>query len=223
MLKGLNEIDGIERIRMGSLEPTLFDDEFTEQIAKLPKICRHFHLSLQSGCDETLKRMNRKYVTNDYIRSVERIRKAFPDAAITTDIMVGFPGETDEEFEKSLDFAKKIAFADAHIFKYSVRKGTVAEKMPNQVESSVKEKRSKKLIEVTDKTKDDFLKYHIGREVMVLFEREHKGKKGVYEGKTDNYITVVARCSKDVSTRILKVKINEINNGLAFGTIIEQE
>ncbi len=223
LLKGLNEIDGIERIRMGSLEPTLFNDEFTEQISKLSKICRHFHLSLQSGCDETLKRMNRKYVTNDYRKSVERIRKAFPDAAITTDIMVGFPGETNEEFEKSLGFAKEIDFAEVHIFKYSIRKGTVAEKMPNQVEPNAKEERSKKLIEVTNKTKDDFLKSHIGKEVMVLFEREHKGKKGVYEGKTDNYITVVAESKNDVSTQILKVKIDAINNGLALGTILEQE
>ena len=223
LLKGLNEIEGIERIRMGSLEPTLFDDGFTEQIAKLPKICRHFHLSLQSGCDETLKRMNRKYVTCDYRMSVDRIRKAFPDAAITTDIMVGFPGETDEEFEKNLAFAKEIAFAEAHIFKYSIRKGTMAEKMPNQIEPSVKEERSKKLIDVTNKTKDDFLKSHIGKEVMVLFEREHKGRRGIYEGKTDNYITVVAPCSKDVSTQIIKVRIDEINDGLAFGTVLEQE
>lgn len=220
LLRGLNEIEGIERIRMGSLEPTLFDDEFTGEIAKLPKICRHFHLSLQSGCDETLKRMNRKYVTDDYKKSVERIRKAFLDAAITTDIMVGFPGETDEEFEKSLGLAKEIAFAEAHIFKYSIRKGTAAEKMPNQVEPNIKEERSKRLIAVTDKTKDDFLKFHIGKEVTVLFEREHKGKKGIYEGKTDNYITVVAESEKDVSTQILKVRINGIKDGHASGTIL---
>lgn len=220
LLKGLNDIDGIKRIRMGSLEPTLFDDEFTKEIAKLPKICRHFHLSLQSGCDETLKRMNRKYNTDDYRKSVKRIRSAFPDAAITTDIMVGFPGETDEEFERSLAFAEEISFAEAHVFKYSVRRGTAAEKMPMQIDPHIKEERSKKLIAATNKTRDKFLKEHIGKNVTVLFEREHKGQKGVYEGKTDNYITVVAQFDRDVSTEFAQVKINEIKGELAYGTIL---
>lgn len=220
LLKQLNDIESIKRIRMGSLEPTLFDDDFTKQISKLPKICRHFHLSLQSGCDETLKRMNRKYVTDDYKKSVARIRKAFPDAAITTDIMVGFPGETDEEFEKSLAFAKEISFAEAHIFKYSIRKGTAAEKMPDQIDSIVKEERSKRLIAATNETRDEFLKSHIGKEMSVLFEREYKERDGIFEGKTDNYITVVAECDKDVSNEILKVKINEIKGGIAFGTVL---
>ncbi len=220
LLKGLNDIDGIKRIRMGSLEPTLFDDEFTKEIAKLPKICRHFHLSLQSGCDETLKRMNRKYTTDDYRASVNRIRSAFPDAAITTDIMVGFPGETDEEFERSLNFAKEISFAEAHVFKYSVRRGTVAEKMPMQIDPHIKEERSKKLIAETNKTRDEFLNDHVGKCVTVLFEREHKGKKGVYEGKTDNYITVVAQSDRDVSAEFAEVKINEIKGELAYGTIL---
>lgn len=221
LLKGLNSIDGIKRIRMGSLEPTLFDDEFTKEIAKLSKICRHFHLSLQSGCDDTLKRMNRRYVTDDYRASVNRIRCAFPDVAITTDIMVGFPGETDEEFAKSLAFAEEISFAEAHVFKYSVRRGTVAEKMPNQIDPQVKEERSKKLIAATNKTRDEFLKSHIGREVAVLFEREHKGKCGIYEGKTDNYITVVAENGRDVSGEILPVRIDEIKGELALGTILK--
>ncbi len=220
LLKGLNEIDGISRIRMGSLEPTLFDDKFTEEIAKLPKICRHFHLSLQSGCDGTLMRMNRKYKTADYRESARRIRETFPDAAITTDIMVGFPGETDEEFEKSLNFAKEISFAEAHIFKYSVRKGTVAEKMTNQISPDVKEERSKRLTEVTKSTQENFLKSHIGKTVDVLFERQHKGISGVYEGKTDNYITVIAKSEKDVSGAICKVKITSVKGGLALGEIL---
>ncbi|MBQ3181203.1 MAG: tRNA (N(6)-L-threonylcarbamoyladenosine(37)-C(2))-methylthiotransferase MtaB [Clostridia bacterium] len=220
LLKGLNEIDGISRIRMGSLEPTLFSDEFTNEIAKLSKLCRHFHLSLQSGCDETLKRMNRKYKTSDYRNSVQRIRKFFPDAAITTDIMVGFPGETDEEFEKTLQFVKEISFAEAHIFKYSVRKGTVAEKMENQILPDVKEDRSKRLAQVTKKTEEDFLSSHIGKTVDVLFEREHKGILGLYEGKTDNYITVVAKSEKDVSGKICKVKINSVKKGIADGEIL---
>jgi len=220
LLKGINEIDGISRIRMGSLEPTLFDDEFTEEIAKLPKICRHFHLSLQSGCDETLKRMNRKYKTKDYKACVNRIRKLFPDAAITTDIMVGFPGETDEEFEESLNFAKEISFADAHIFKYSVRKGTVAEKMPNQISPDVAEARSKKLIQVAKDTQQNFLNSHMGKTVDVLFEREHKGILNLYEGKTDNYITVIAKSEKDISGAICRVKINSVKGTIATGEIV---
>lgn len=220
LLKGLNDIDGISRIRMGSLEPTLFDDEFTNEIAKLSKICRHFHLSLQSGCDDTLKRMNRKYKTEDYRESVQRIRKVFRGAAITTDIMVGFPGETDEEFEKTMEFVKEISFAEAHIFKYSVRKGTVAEKMPNQILPDVKEERSKRLIELTKSTQEAFLNSHIGKCTDVLFEREHKGISNLYEGKTDNYITVVAKSDKDISEQILSLKITSVKNGIATGEIL---
>ena len=219
LLCELNSIEGISRIRMGSLEPTLFDEKFTEEISKLPKICRHFHLSLQSGCDETLKRMNRKYTTADYMASVNRIRKAFPDAAITTDIMVGFPGETNEEFENTLKFAEDVSFAEAHIFKYSIRKGTVAEKMQNQVDAHIKEKRSKKLISLTNDTRDEFLASSAGKTVSVLFEREFKGESGVYEGKTDNYITVVAECEYDISGEIRNVRIEKIKNAIAYGVI----
>lgn len=220
LLKGLNDIEGISRIRMGSLEPTLFDDKFTREISKLPKICRHFHLSLQSGCDDTLKRMNRKYKTSDYRESVRHIRDAFGDAAITTDIMVGFPGETDEEFERTMEFVKEISFAEAHIFKYSVRKGTVAEKMSNQILPDVKEERSKRLIKLTKTTQESFLNSHIGKRTDVLFEREHKGISGLYEGKTDNYITVVAKSDKDISGQILSVKINSVKNGIAIAEIL---
>ncbi len=220
LLKGLNDIDGIKRIRMGSLEPTLFDEQFTNEIAKLPKICRHFHLSLQSGCDETLKRMNRKYLTSDYRESVNRIRRAFPDAAITTDIMVGFPGETDEEFEKSLKFYEEVSFAEAHIFKYSVRKGTVAEKMKNQVLPDVKEERSKRVAILAQKTQKDFLDSHKDKTVEVLFEREYKGISGLYEGKTDNYITVIAESNEDISGKFKMVKIISVKKDVAEGMIL---
>ncbi len=220
LLTELNSIEGISRIRMGSLEPTLFDDEFTEAIARLPKICRHFHLSLQSGCDETLKRMNRKYTTADYMASVNRIRKAFSDAAITTDIMVGFPGETDEEFARTMKFAEEVAFSEAHIFKYSIRKGTAAEKMPCQIDPKVKEERSKKLINLTNKTQNDFLCSTVGKTVSVLFEREHKEEKGIYEGKTDNYITVIAKSDEDISGKFRNVKIERITKDFAEGTIL---
>ena len=220
LLTRLNNIEGIKRIRMGSLEPTLFDDEFTKAIARLPKICRHFHLSLQSGCDETLKRMNRKYTTADYMASVNRIRNAFSDVAITTDIMVGFPGETDEEFARTMEFAEKVAFAEAHIFKYSIRKGTAAEKMPGQIDPMVKEERSKKLINLTNKTQSDFLNSMVGKTVSVLFERECKDQKGTYEGKTDNYITVMAKSDKEISAKFANVKIERINKDFAEGTIL---
>ena len=221
LLSRINDIEGIRRIRMGSLEPTLFDEEFTQELKKLKKICRHFHLSLQSGCDETLKRMNRKYVTEDYRNSVRRIREAFPNSAITTDIMVGFPGETDEEFEKTMKFCEEIAFAEAHVFKYSVRKGTKAEKMENQILPEVKEKRSKKLISLTNKTRTEFLKSHIGKVQEVLFEREYKGISGSYEGKTDNYITVIAKSDNDISGEFRKVKIISVKEGIAEGEIYE--
>ncbi len=220
LLKKLDAIDGIERIRIGSLEPTLFDEDFTEQISKLSKICRHFHLSLQSGCDETLMRMNRKYTTDDYMLSVKRIRGVFPDAAITTDIMVGFPGETDEEFEKTMDFVKSVSFAEAHVFKYSIRKGTVAEKMENQIEAHVKEERSKKLIGLTNDTRNEFLQNILGKTVSVLFEREYKEIKNTYEGKTDNYITVVVKSNENISGKILNVKILNIDDFVVYGEII---
>ncbi len=228
LISELNKIDKITRIRMGSLEPTIFDDEFTEKISKLPKVCHHFHLSLQSGCDETLERMNRKYKTKDYEGAVERIRNAMPDSAITTDILTGFPGETDEEFEKTFAFAQKIQFSDAHVFKYSIRKGTKAEKMENQVPPEVKEKRSQKLIKLTNETKKEFILSHKGKTVDVLFEQWHKGKTnafgedaGVFEGKTDNYITVLVKTDKDLSGRFYPVTVTDEENGFAIGEIAD--
>ena len=219
LLEELEKIDGIERIRMGSLEPTLFDDEFIDRVSKLSKICRHFHISLQSGCDETLSRMNRKYTTEDYENAVLKIRYAFPLAAITTDIMVGFPGETEEEFLKTCEFVKRISFADAHIFKYSIRKGTKAEKMENQVAPEVKETRSQTLIKLVSETQEAFLKSHIGKEEIVLFEREHKGKSGLYEGKTDNYITVLVESNEDLSGEFRNVKFLSVKDGMVYGKL----
>ncbi len=222
LLEEMEQIEGIERIRLGSLEPTLFDSAFCTRLAKLTKICRHFHLSLQSGCDETLVRMNRKYNTADYAAAVDRIRAFFPEAAITTDIMTGFPGETEEEFEKTLAFAEQIAFSDAHIFQYSVRKGTRAETMKEQVSPDIKEARSRRLIALTTKTRDDFLKKQIGKTVTVLFERLHKETDGLYEGKTDNYITVLAESKEDVSGMSKSVRIDKIAGGLAWGEIVSE-
>lgn len=220
LLSALHEIDGIKRIRMGSLEPTLFDEAFSEKVASLPKICRHFHLSLQSGCDETLKRMNRKYTTADYAYAVETIRNYMPNAAVTTDIMTGFPGETDAEFEKTMEFVKNIHFADAHIFKYSVRKGTKAENMSEQVAAQTKEKRSRRLIALTKESKQQFLAGYVGQTVKVLFEQQHKDKPCIYEGKTDNYITVLVKSETDLCGTFCDVTITGEQNGYALGKLI---
>ena len=155
LLEEINKIQGLHRIRLGSIEPTIVTDEFVERLSKLDKICDHFHLSLQSGCTETLKRMNRRYTTEEFKAVTKRLRAKFPNAALTTDIIVGFPGETDEEFNTTYEFLKEIAFYKMHIFKYSQRKGTKAAEMPEQISPEEKEKRSKKLIELSDKNEEE--------------------------------------------------------------------
>ena len=214
-----DKIDGIRRIRLSSIEPMTLNEEFIESIKSCSKLCRHFHLSLQSGCDETLKRMNRKYTTEEYAKIAEGLRKHFPGAAITTDIMTGFPGETDEEFSETLEFVKKIRFADAHIFQYSPRKGTPAAKRADQIPPQIKEKRSKRLIELCGQTRDDFISSFKGKTVEVLFERKKNGN--IYEGKTSNYITVEVESEKPISGTYQNVIINKTENGTAFGTVAE--
>ena len=187
LLEEINKIDGIQRIRLGSLEPLLITNEFIQRLSKLEKICEHFHLSLQSGCDETLKRMNRRYTTTQFKEIVGIIRKAYKNANLTTDIIVGFPQETEEEFKKTYEFLKEIKFYKMHIFKYSPRKGTLAEKMQGQILPQIKEERSRKLIELSDKNEEEYNKEYIGNEVEVLWEEE---KQGIYKGHTKNYILV---------------------------------
>ena len=187
LLEEINKIDGIERIRLGSLEPTLITEEFLERLTKLDKICDHFHLSLQSGCDATLKRMNRRYTIEEFAKSVELLKKAYPNVALTTDIIVGFPGETDAEFESTYQFLKDIDFYKMHIFKYSQRKGTKAAVMPNQIDGSIKEKRSKILIDLSDENTKRHNEKYISKDVKVLWEE----KEGDYiKGHTTNYIVV---------------------------------
>lgn len=156
LLERINQIEGIERIRLGSLEPTIIDEEFAKRLSKLEKICDHFHLSLQSGCDETLKRMNRKYTTERYKQSVDILRNVYPNVNFTTDVIVGFPGETEEEFNETYKFLEDINFYKIHVFKYSPRRGTVAEKMQNQIDGNIKEIRSNKLIELSDKNQNSY-------------------------------------------------------------------
>ncbi len=205
-------VKGIKRVRLGSLEPDHIIDEMLARFESQDKFCPQFHLSLQSGCDKTLKRMNRHYDTAFYRDLVKRIRKAFPNAAITTDIMVGFAGETEEEFSESLEFAKEIGFAKAHIFAYSRREGTVAYGLQNQVSNKDKSDRSKRMIEVTLSTEYDFLEKYIGETVNVLFETEN-------EGYTENYCRVKAENAKVNAGEFLKVRIISREKDILIGEI----
>ena len=202
LLEEINEIQGIQRIRLGSIEPLLITEEFVERLKKLEKICHHFHLSLQSGCDETLKRMNRRYTTEQFKEIVRLLRNAYSDVNLTTDIIVGFPGETDEEFNKTYQFLKEIKFYKMHIFKYSPRKGTKAAVMPNQINGDIKEERSKKLIELSDRNEIEYNKSYIGKNVEVLFEEE---KDGMYKGHTQNYILVYCQSKEKLDNKIIDV------------------
>ena len=212
LLEEINKIEGIKRIRLGSIEPLLITEEFVERLKKLDKICHHFHLSLQSGCDETLKRMNRRYTIEEFKKIVKLLRNAYSDVMLTTDIIVGFPGETEEEFNKTYEFLKEIKFYKTHVFKYSERKGTKAEKMENKIPGEIKERRSQKLIELSDINEDDYNKKYIGKEVEILFEEE---KNGVFQGHTNNYILGKLKVNNNIEkekieNNIIKVKCIDI-------------
>ena len=207
LLEEINTIKGIERIRLGSIEPLIITEEFVERLKKLEKVCHQFHLSLQSGCDETLKRMNRRYTTEQFKEIAHLLRKNFSDAILTTDIIVGFPGESEEEFKTTYKFLEEIKFYKMHIFKYSPRKGTKAEKMENQVDGNKKEERSKKLIELSNKNEKEYNQKYIGQEVEVLFEEE---KNGVWQGHTKNYILAHYKTSENVENQIIKLKCKKI-------------
>ncbi|HEX3037682.1 MAG TPA: tRNA (N(6)-L-threonylcarbamoyladenosine(37)-C(2))-methylthiotransferase MtaB [Oscillospiraceae bacterium] len=211
-------VDGIERVRLGSLEPEQLSKDVINRLAKQKKLCPQFHLSLQSGCDETLRRMNRHYDTDEYRTIVANLRAAFENAAITTDIMVGFAGETDEEFAKSLAFAKEIGFAKVHVFAYSQRPGTKANDEPNQVPNAVKEQRSHEMIAATQQTKQAFFAEQIGHVEKVLFEREQE--PNMFEGYTQNYTPVKAACNENISGKIMDVKITGAKDDWCVGTVL---
>ena len=210
-------VEGIKRVRLGSLEPDHMSDEMLSRFKKQDKFCPQFHLSLQSGCDETLKRMNRRYDTAFYRDLVSRIRKSFENAAITTDIMVGFAGETEEEFEKSLAFAREIGFAKAHIFAYSRRAGTVAYALPNQVSNAEKARRSRLMSETTLKTEKEFLSSLVGKVFPVLFET---AQDGFAEGYTANYSRVKVQSDKPHTGEILNVKIIKAEKDYCLGEFV---
>ncbi|MCC0660167.1 tRNA (N(6)-L-threonylcarbamoyladenosine(37)-C(2))-methylthiotransferase MtaB [Clostridioides sp. ZZV14-6154] len=218
VIKQINEIDAIERIRLSSVEPILFTDEFVNEVLKMEKVCPHYHLSLQSGCDETLKRMNRRYTTLEYKTIVDRLRDKMPNVAITTDVIVGFPGETNEEFKQTYEFLKDIELSQMHIFKYSPRKGTPAATMENQIDPQIKHFRSEQLLNLSKENFNKFATKFIGSELDVLFEQNIEGNK--FEGLTSNYIRVVVESDKNIQGQILKVKINDVKNEYVEGILL---
>ncbi len=217
LLEEINKIDGIERIRIGSIEPLMITDEFCERVKKLEKMCHHFHLSLQSGCDKTLKEMNRRYTTAEFGEVVRKLRSIYDDVILTTDIIVGFPNETDEDFEQTYDFLKSIKFYKMHVFKYSQRKGTVAAKMKNQVSPEKKEERSKRLLKLSSDNEKDYLNEYVGKDVKVLFE-EQDGE--FVKGHTDNYIVVEAKGSEENLNKILTVHVEQSGEEKLVGILV---
>mgnify|MGYP004560692819 FL=1 len=214
LLEEINKIDGIERIRLGSLEPKIITEEFVSRLGNLDKICEQFHISLQSGCDTVLKRMNRKYNTEEVEKCIELLRKKYPTVIFTADVIVGFPGETEEEFNITYEFLKKIRFYKIHTFKYSRRKGTVAEKMPNQISPEVQEQRSKKVIELSNEMQKEIDEQYLNKKVEVLFE-EKQGE--YYKGHTKNYMMVNAKSEEDLTNKIREVELIEIRENELIG------
>ena len=209
LIQAVNAVKGIERIRLGSLEPKIVTEHFASELSKLDKICPHFHLSLQSGCDATLKRMNRKYTTKEYERGCELLRKYFVHPAITTDVIVGFPGETEEEFEQTKAYLEHIHFYEMHIFKYSKRKGTRAAVMPDQIDEQVKAARSEKLIALGHDMSKEFRKFYIGKNEEVLFEEKAViGDKEYFVGYTKEYVKVAKKTDKNLENQIVSGRIS---------------
>lgn len=219
----LSEIDGLLRIRLGSLEPRIITEDFAKALSENHKFCPHFHLSLQSGCDETLKRMNRKYSTAEYYDKCVLLRKYFVNPAITTDIIVGFPGETEEEFEITREFLKKAAFSKMHIFKYSVRKGTQAEKMPNQVKEDIKSVRSNILMELEAEMARKYQETFIGKEVSILVEESHTIDNKIYQiGHNERYLKLAIQADQDHTNEIIKGKVKSfIDKEIMFCEIMD--
>lgn len=209
LIQAVNAVKGIERIRLGSLEPKIVTEHFASELSKLDKICPHFHLSLQSGCDATLKRMNRKYTTKEYERGCELLRKYFVHPAITTDVIVGFPGETEEEFEQTKAYLEHIHFYEMHIFKYSKRKGTRAAVMPDQIDEQIKAARSEKLIALGHDMSKEFRKFYIGKNEEVLFEEKAViGDKEYFVGYTKEYVKVAKETAENLGNQIVSGRIS---------------
>lgn len=215
ILEELNKIDGLERIRIGSIGPKFFTDENIDKLKHIEKLCPHFHISLQSGSDETLKRMNRNYNAGQYRNVVMKLREAMEDLSVTTDVIVGFPGETEEEFNETYEFLKKIKLAKTHIFKYSPRKGTKAALLKNQINGTIKDERSKKLLELNLINESEFLNRFEDRVMEVLYEQEKE--EGVYEGYTPNYIRILTKSNIDLKATIQETKLIEEKGEFMIG------
>lgn len=213
-VKAAAEPSGIKRVRLGSLEPDYMTDDLLDKLSNIPKLCPQFHLSLQSGCDDTLKRMNRHYDFRFYSELVNRIRARFPNCAITTDVMVGFAGESEDNFKESLRNVESIGFAKIHVFPYSVRPGTVAAKYTGQLTSKIKEERSKIMCSLAEKSQTKFLATQVGKVYPVLFE---SGKNGVFEGSTPNNSRVVLKCENDISGKIIDIMITDVEDFALVG------
>lgn len=212
------EIEGIKRVRLGSLEPDHLTDEVIERLAKCQKLCPQFHISLQSGCNKTLHDMHRHYTAEEYFELCDKLREHFPDCTLTTDVMVGFPMETDSDFEESLEFVKSVGFEKVHVFPYSSRPGTKAAEFSPQIEKSVKEDRSRIMIEETEKIRQQFMDSQLGKSVNVLFEsKTHDGYLGGY---TENYIPVRVKCDKEIYGEIHKVKLISFDDEYCLGELV---
>lgn len=211
LIRLIHGIEGIERIRLGSLEPRIMTEEFVQELSSLSKVCPHFHLSLQSGCDATLKRMNRKYTAEEYYEVCKRLRRYFEDPALTTDVIVGFAGETEEDFRECKEFLEKIEFFETHVFKFSIRKGTRAAKMDHQVPDQIKHTRSNELLQLNEKNSAKYLQAHIGQEMEVLME-EQMILDGVtyFVGHTKEYIKVAVKTEEDLTNQFVNVKTVKI-------------
>lgn len=217
LIEQINKIEEIEAIRLGSIEPKLITEEFLIRLSKCEKVCHHFHLSLQSGCDETLARMNRRYTTEEFMKSVELLRKIYADVALTTDIIVGFPGETENEFNTTYNFLESVNFYKMHVFKYSPKRGTKALVMPNQVSSKIKEERSKRLIELSDRLQVEQNKKYLGQTMKVLFE---EAENGYFKGHTGNYILVKVETKENLENQIKDVKLEKLDGLDIIGSIL---
>ncbi|OON95744.1 MAG: tRNA (N(6)-L-threonylcarbamoyladenosine(37)-C(2))-methylthiotransferase MtaB [Epulopiscium sp. Nele67-Bin005] len=219
LLPKLNDIENLERVRLSSIEPVVITEQFLNTINQLPKMCKHFHLSLQSGCDTVLERMNRKYTTDEYFASVQALKNVWEDVALTTDIIVGFPNETEEEFEETMKFVEKVGFYQIHIFPFSPREGTKASTMSGQVEPQIKEERAKRLKQLSQKLTEQFLQKQIDKTVTILVEK-HENNRII--GHTSNYIKVKATLNTYVSyeNQLVNVKIITQENGFLNGMVV---
>ncbi|MBC7765587.1 MAG: tRNA (N(6)-L-threonylcarbamoyladenosine(37)-C(2))-methylthiotransferase MtaB [Hyphomonadaceae bacterium] len=220
LIESVHDIASITRIRLSSIEPMTLTERFINAIAKLPKVCAHFHLSLQSGCDHTLVRMNRKYTTEQYRTVVRNIREVLPDVSITTDIMVGFPGETATDFELSYQFVNEIQFMHTHVFQYSPRKGTPAASYEQQVRPQDKEIRSKKMLALSEKNEQLFYHKFLQRELDIIIEQPHKEKENYFEGLTSNYMRVAVLANSEMIGQSVRVCIEAIGSNILYGSVV---